>query len=132
MHEAQTPQGSAVGPFTQFSARARIRAVVVLPDPRWPANTNAAVGLANTQHKLGDLEGAEKTLRQASERDPGSVVALNNLAQTLSDLGRNDEALEVIDRAAAAGGPFADTVADTRKTILQKLGRQGPRVERLQ
>ena len=30
-----------VGPFTQFSARARIRAVVVLPTPRGPANTNA-------------------------------------------------------------------------------------------
>ena len=31
----------ASGPFTQFSARARMRAVVVLPTPRAPANTNA-------------------------------------------------------------------------------------------
>ncbi len=31
----------ASGPFTQFSARARMRAVVVLPTPRGPANTNA-------------------------------------------------------------------------------------------
>ena len=31
------PQGSAVGPLTQFSARARMRAVVVLPTPRGPA-----------------------------------------------------------------------------------------------
>ena len=38
---SQTPHGSAVGPFTQFSARARMRAVVVLPTPRGPANTNA-------------------------------------------------------------------------------------------
>ena len=29
-----------VGPFSQLSARARIRAVVVLPTPRGPANTN--------------------------------------------------------------------------------------------
>ena len=35
------PHGSGVGPLTQFNARARIRAVVVLPTPRGPANTNA-------------------------------------------------------------------------------------------
>jgi len=32
---------SAVGPVTQLSMRARIRAVVVLPTPRGPANTKA-------------------------------------------------------------------------------------------
>src|ERR1051325_9955281 len=45
-HASQTPHGSAVGPLTQFSARARMRAVVVLPDPRCPANTNACVEIA--------------------------------------------------------------------------------------
>ena len=40
-HASQTPHGSGVGPFTQLSARARMRAVVVLPTPRGPANTNA-------------------------------------------------------------------------------------------
>ena len=33
---SHTPHGSAVGPLTQFSARARMRAVVVLPTPRGP------------------------------------------------------------------------------------------------
>ena len=37
---SQTPQGSAVGPWTQLRPRARIRAVVVLPTPRGPAKTN--------------------------------------------------------------------------------------------
>ena len=37
---SQTPHGSAVGPFSQFSARARMRAVVVLPTPRGPEKTN--------------------------------------------------------------------------------------------
>ena len=36
MHASQIAAGSAVGPFTQFSARARMRAVVVLPTPRGP------------------------------------------------------------------------------------------------
>ena len=38
----QTPQGSAVGaPFSQFSAFATSRAVVVFPTPRGPVNRNA-------------------------------------------------------------------------------------------
>jgi hypothetical protein len=34
------PHGSAVGPFAQLRPRARMRAVVVWPTPRGPANTN--------------------------------------------------------------------------------------------
>src|SRR5262245_33895822 len=39
-HASQTPHGSAVGPCTQLRPRARMRAVVVLPTPRGPENTN--------------------------------------------------------------------------------------------
>ena len=35
-----SPQGSAVGPCSQLSPRARMRAVVVLPTPRGPEKTN--------------------------------------------------------------------------------------------
>ena len=38
MHESQTPHGSGVGPCTQFSDRARMRALEVLPQPRGPLN----------------------------------------------------------------------------------------------
>ena len=84
---------------------------------------NAAVGLANTQHSLGDLKGAEHTLRGAESRDPKSVIVLNNLAQTLSDQGRDAEALPIIDRAVAEGGPFAASVKETRDGIVKKLKR---------
>ena len=40
-HASHSPHGSPVGPFSQLSARARMRAVVVLPQPREPANTKA-------------------------------------------------------------------------------------------
>jgi hypothetical protein len=93
---------------------------------RWPGNTSGAIGLANTHHALGELGEAERVLREAASRDPASVVVLNNWAMTLSDLGRHDEALPVIERAAALGGPFANAVQKTRETIL---GRQGSRVE---
>jgi tetratricopeptide (TPR) repeat protein len=90
---------------------------------RWPANVNAAIGLANAHHALGELREAERVLREAEKREPDSVVVLNNLAQTLADQGRYAEALPFIDRAAAAGGPFSGTVSETRKSILEKLGR---------
>ena len=88
---------------------------------RWPQNVNAAVGLANTHHALGALADAERVLRAAVQREPDSVIALNNLAQTLSDQGRHEEALPFIERAVAAGGPFAAAVQETRETIRKRL-----------
>jgi len=88
---------------------------------RWPGNINAAVGLANAHHALGELPEAEAVLRQAERRDPASVVVLNNLAQTLSDQGRDEEALPFIERARAAGGPFASAVKQTDELIRSRL-----------
>jgi peptidase C39-like protein/tetratricopeptide repeat protein len=99
---------------------------------RWPDNINAAIGLANAHHAAGDFRAAEKVLREAERRDPNSVVVLNNLAQTLSDQGRNEEALPLVERAAAAGGPFSSQVKKTREAILGRLGRERRGVERLQ
>ncbi|MGH8675937.1 MAG: PA2778 family cysteine peptidase, partial [Burkholderiales bacterium] len=90
---------------------------------RWPENVNASIGLANTHHAAGELKEAENILRAALARQPDSVVVLNNLAQTLSDEGRNTEALALIERAAAAGGPFAGAVAETRALILKRIKR---------
>lgn len=95
---------------------------------RWPANVNAYIGLANTQHGLGELRNAEASLRQALRIEPESPVALNNLAQTLADLNRHDEALPVIERAASSpagtSGPFAAAIQQTRQGILEQLARK--------
>jgi len=90
---------------------------------RWPENVNASVGLANTYHAAGELKEAEKVLRSALARQPDSVVVLNNLAQTLSDEGRNTEALALVERAVALGGPFASAVSETRALILKRIKR---------
>src|SRR5712692_6453984 len=88
---------------------------------RWPDNVNAAIGLANAHHALGELDAAERVLRTAAQREPGSVIVLNNLAQTLSDLGRNEEALKIIDRATAQPGTVSEAIIKTRETILNRL-----------
>ena len=91
---------------------------------RWPDNLNAAIGLANTHYALGALPEAERVLREAVRRAPDSVIALNNLAQTLSDQGKNEEALGFIERAierTGTGGAFAAAVQETRDTIRKRL-----------
>lgn len=90
---------------------------------RWPRNFAALVGLGNTHHALGELDRAEVALRRAVESDPNSVIALNNLAQTLTDRGRHDEALTLVERAAAHGGPLAGAVRETREEILRRQAR---------
>jgi hypothetical protein len=99
---------------------------------RWPQNTNAAVGLANAHHTLGELKEAEAVLRKAAAVAPDSVVVLNNLAQTLSDLGRDQEALPFAERAVAAGGPFAAAAEKTRDAIAGRLRGKAGGVQRLQ
>jgi tetratricopeptide (TPR) repeat protein len=90
---------------------------------RWPESVNSAIGLANAHYALGELPQAEAVLRDASRRAPESVVILNNLASVLSDLGRNSEALALIERAGAAPGAFADAIAETRALIQKRLAQ---------
>ena len=112
---------SAIAAFERVGKPRAARAAYTTFLKRWPDNVNASVGLANTYHAAGELKEAERVLRAALARQPDSVVVLNNLAQTLSDQGRNLEALAYINRAAAAGGPFASAVADTRALILRRI-----------
>jgi len=93
---------------------------------RWPDNLTARIGLANGHYALGELKKAEAVLRQAADRHPDSVVVLNNLAQTLSDQKRDDEALALIERAVAMGGPFSAAARDTRELILQRIQENRP------
>jgi Peptidase_C39 like family/Tetratricopeptide repeat len=115
---------SAVAAFERTADARRSRSAYTAFLERWPESVNARIGLANTHYALGELAPAEAVLREAARRDPQSVVVLNNLAQTLSDLGRHEEALPVIEKAAAAGGPFAGAVQKTRETILERLGKK--------
>ena len=97
---------------------------------RWPDNLTARIGLANSHYAQGELDQAERQLRDAERRHPDSVVVLNNLAQTLSDEGRQDEALALTDRALELKSPFAATIRETRDLILQRMKDAPARVSR--
>lgn len=88
---------------------------------RWPDSITARVGLANVYHGRGKLGLAALQLREAQRRDPNSVVVLNNLAQTLSDQGHQEEALTLVDKALSFDSPFKAAAQETRALILQRM-----------
>lgn len=93
---------------------------------RWPDSVTARIGLANAYHGSGKLALAALQLREAQRLDPDSVVVLNNLAQTLSDQGQQEEALRLIERALAVDSPFKAAAEDTRAVILKRMQRRSP------
>ena len=91
---------------------------------RWPDNLPAAIGLANQHHQRGALLEAALVLRTVLRRHPQSTVAMNNLAQTLSDQGRNGEAMLQVEEALKLRGPFESEVLATRQLILGRMAQQ--------
>ncbi len=89
---------------------------------RWPANALGSIALSNRYYAQNELVKAEGILKTATARHPDSAELLNNLAQVLSDQGRNVEALALIDRAVTLRGPFAAEVIATREGILKRMG----------
>ncbi len=91
---------------------------------RWPANVLASIGLANQYYAMGELALAEKILRQSALLHPDSVPVLNNLAHTLSDLGRDAEALPFIEKAVlSTNDPSATDARETQTLSLERMGK---------
>lgn len=88
---------------------------------RWPGNLPAQIGVGNTAYRMHDLARAEAAFRQAAHDHPDSVAALNNLAQTLSDQARYQEALVAAQRAVSLGGPLAQVAQETLDDIERKM-----------
>lgn len=87
---------------------------------RWPASLVALMGRGNTAHALGDLARAEAAFREAAKQHASSAAAFNNLAQTLADRGKLDEARAAAQHAVALGGPLKARAEATLQDILQK------------
>ncbi|HET7201397.1 MAG TPA: PA2778 family cysteine peptidase [Burkholderiales bacterium] len=94
---------------------------------RWPDQLTALIGLGNTAYRAGDLQEAEQAFRRATVAHPESAAAHNNLAQTLADLDRYDEALAEARVAVGLGGPFETTSVHTLDAIVARAPNPGLR-----
>lgn len=84
---------------------------------RWPHDIAAAMGLGNSYYAQGQLKKAAEQYRAVVRAHRDYAPALNNLAQTLADLGRWEAAEPYARRAAELGGPQADTYRQTLQSI---------------
>jgi tetratricopeptide (TPR) repeat protein len=88
---------------------------------RWPGNLTALIGIGNSAYMLHDLDQAEQAFSEAVKDHPDSVAAYNNLAQTLADQERYEEALEAARRAVSMGGPLSQTAQGTLAEIERRM-----------
>jgi hypothetical protein len=114
----------AVNAFARVAPAQDARTAYATALQRWPTSLPAAIGLANQWHAAGQLDQAEAVLRQAQLRHPQSAIVTNNLAQTLSDRGRHQEALQVLDKVHDPQGMFAAELRGTRELVLERMRAQ--------
>jgi len=121
-----TEQGwlSAVLAMARAADPAAVTSAYAAALKRWPDNLAAAIGLSNQHHARGDFAQAVAVLREAQQKHPQSVVVINNLAQALSDQGRQAEALAQIETASDPQSPFAAEVRSTRQAIIERIAQQ--------
>lgn len=81
---------------------------------QWPDDPVALFGLANVKLATGDPARAAALYRQVLARNRENLMARNNLAYALADLGRRDEALDLLREAigAAGGDPVATAMLE--------------------
>jgi tetratricopeptide (TPR) repeat protein len=86
---------------------------------RWPRNLVARIGSGNLAYAMKDFAAAETAYREATRDHPQAADAWNNLAHTLFEAGRKDEALAAAQRAVTLGGPRLPQYQTTLKTIAE-------------
>lgn len=112
---------AAVNAFGKVGQLPASRLAYLAAKKRWPDSLGVSIGLGNVAYLMKRMDEAEAEFRSAVTAHPDSVAALNNLAQTLSDMGRDEEALVFVQRAATLGGPLHDIVLSTQASIERKL-----------
>lgn len=94
---------------------------------RWPDNLNASMGTGNTAYALGDFAAAETAFRQATLSHPESGAAFNNLADTLAQQKKFEQALIAARHAVELGGEMRELFLQTQKEIEARFNAQTAR-----
>ena len=114
---------AAVSALEKTGEPEQVQSTYIAALERWPGNLSAQIGVGNTAYRMHDLAKAETAFRQAAHDHPDSVAAFNNLAQTLADQARYEDALAAARRAVSLGGPLAQTAQETLADIEHKMKR---------
>lgn len=95
---------------------------------RWPQETLPRLGLANLAYARGDLQRAQRLYADIAAAAPGDVIARNNRALVLLELGCPVAARAVLASlpAGAEAGPHAAAIASTRGRIDTAPSLDGP------
>lgn len=84
---------------------------------RWPESVPAMMGLANSYYALNEFNLAAATYQYITAMQPNSADAFNNLADTLSQLQRFEDARVAARRAVELGGKRKDVYLQTLKEV---------------
>ncbi len=118
----ETGYASAVAAMERIGDASAAAAAYRSTLARWPGNEVASIGLANHHYARAELHEAQALLHAALQRQPDSMALLNNLAHTLAQTGRLDEALALIERAMRQPThPLAAQVRETQAQILLQI-----------
>jgi len=88
---------------------------------RWPDSLVTIIAAGNFAYRSGQLDQAYEIFLRATQEHPDSVAAFNNLAQTLSDLGKYEAALLAARHAVAMGGALNAQASSTLAEIEQRI-----------
>lgn len=103
----------------KFDAAAR---AYTAASARWPGNPTARFGLGNSRYGLGQFAQAEQVYRELLAQHPTLGAAWNNLAMSLIEQQRWDDAQEAAQQAVNLGGA---TEAAARNTLAEIRTRRG-------
>jgi tetratricopeptide (TPR) repeat protein len=103
--------------FEKNSRPASARQTYARAVQRWPGNMGLTLGLGNTAYASGDKTAAAAAYQRASELQPDSGAAFNNLAVALMELGRLQEARAAAEKALAPSGPWRAAALETLASI---------------
>lgn len=89
---------------------------------RWPDNLPALMGWGNARYASGDYRAAAQAFRHAVMLHPDAAEAWNNLAYSLLQQNRLEEALGAAKEAVNLGGPHRPAAKATLLEIEARLG----------
>lgn len=89
---------------------------------RWPDNLPALMGWGNARYASDDFRAASQAFRHAVTLHPDATEAWNNLAYSLLEQERFDEAEQAARKAIQHGGPHRAAAEATLAEIVAKRG----------